>query len=113
MIVGVIISNQFCKENGIIKQMTTLYIWEQNGMVERKNKTLVENARCMISFVKLLNSFWVEVVSTTNYIQNRVPTSAPIRILIPKEKWIGRKPSMSHLKTIGCDAYVHIPRKKK
>jgi hypothetical protein len=46
-------------------------------VVECKNRTLVESARCMISFVKLPNSFWAEVVSIANYIQNRVPTKCP------------------------------------
>jgi len=50
-------------------------------------------------------------VSTTNYTQNKVPTSALVGIIILEEEWIKRKPSTSHLKTIGCDAYVHIPKK--
>jgi hypothetical protein len=49
-------------------------------------------------------------VSTTNYTQNKVPTSALVGIIILEEEWIRRKPSMFHLKTIGCDAYVHIPK---
>jgi len=64
---------KFCKENKIIKQMTTIYILEQNGVVEHKKKPLFENVRSMTNFAKLLNSFLVKVVSTTNYIQNRVP----------------------------------------
>ncbi len=74
-------SNHFCKENGIIKQMTTLYILDQNGVVKHKNKTLVESARCMISFVRFTNSFWAKVVFTTNYIQNKVSTSALVGII--------------------------------
>jgi hypothetical protein len=46
-------------------------------------------------------------------LQNRVPTSALVGIIILEEEWIRRKPSMSHLKTIGCDAYEHIPKRKK
>jgi hypothetical protein len=92
--------------------MTTPYTPKQNGVVEHKNRTLVESARCMISFVKLPNSFWVKVVSTTNYIQNRVPTSALVGIIILEKEWIRKKPSMSHLKTIGCDTCVHIQRKE-
>jgi hypothetical protein len=67
--------------------MTTPYTLEQNGVVERINRTLVESARCMISFVKLPKKNWVEVVSTT---------SALVGIIILEEKWIRRKPSMSH-----------------
>jgi hypothetical protein len=93
--------------------MTTPYTLEQNGVVECKNRTLVESAKCMISFVKLPNSFRVEVMFTTNYIQNKVPTSALVGIIILKEEWIRRKPSMFHLKTIECDAYVHTPKNNR
>jgi hypothetical protein len=63
--------NQFkelCKENEIIKQMTTTYILEQNKVAKWKKLTLVANAQCLINFANLPSSFWIETMSTTNYI---------------------------------------------
>jgi hypothetical protein len=42
-----------------------------------------------------------------------VPISVMVTITIRKEEWTGRKPSMSHLRSFGCDAYVHIPKEKR
>jgi isoleucyl-tRNA synthetase len=45
--------NVFCKENGIVKWTTTPYTLKQNGVIERKNWTLVENVWCMLQHMKL------------------------------------------------------------
>lgn len=55
--------NQFkelCKENEIIKQMTTTYTLEQHKVAKWKKLTLVENAQCIINFVNLPNSFLID-----------------------------------------------------
>ncbi|KAA0045238.1 retrovirus-related Pol polyprotein from transposon TNT 1-94 [Cucumis melo var. makuwa] len=57
--------NHFCKEHGIHRKLTTPYTPEQNGVAERKNRTVVEMARIMLQMKGLSNDFWAEAVSTS------------------------------------------------
>ncbi|GJW36791.1 retrovirus-related pol polyprotein from transposon TNT 1-94 [Tanacetum coccineum] len=61
----------YFKEEGIEHQTSTPRTPEQNGVVERQNRTLVEAARTMLSASKLPLSFWAEAVATACYTQNR------------------------------------------
>ncbi|GJR19791.1 retrovirus-related pol polyprotein from transposon TNT 1-94 [Tanacetum coccineum] len=56
--------NAFFKEEGIENQTSTPRTPEQNGVVERRNSTLVEAARMMLSASKLLLFFWAEAIAT-------------------------------------------------
>ena len=53
------------------------------------------------------HSFWVEVVFAVVYIMNNTPTTI-IHDVTPKEKFIEKKPNLSHLKVFGCITYVHV-----
>ncbi|GJR50068.1 putative ribonuclease H-like domain-containing protein [Tanacetum coccineum] len=64
--------NQFCKMNGILRQFSIARSPQQNGVAERRNKTLIEAARTMLADSKLLTTFWVEAVNTACYVQNKV-----------------------------------------
>ena len=66
---------EFCKKCGIARQKTTPYTPEQNGVVERMNKTLIERARSMLNGAGLGQEFWVEVVEAACYLVNRSPSS--------------------------------------
>eukprot|EP00253_Pinus_taeda_P019884 PITA_19884 len=103
---------EFCKKCGIAWQKTTPYTPQQNGVAERMNKTLMERARSMLSGVGLGQEFWAEAVDTTCYLVNRSPSSV-LDDKTPQEVWIGKKPSLSHLRVFGCDAYVHFPNEKQ
>ncbi|GJY67651.1 retrovirus-related pol polyprotein from transposon TNT 1-94 [Tanacetum coccineum] len=63
--------NAFFKEEGIEHQTSTPRAPEQNGVVERRNRTLVEAARTMLSASKLPLFFWAEAIATACYTQNR------------------------------------------
>nr|GEU35816.1 hypothetical protein [Tanacetum cinerariifolium] len=63
--------NAFFKEEGIEHQNSTTRTPEQNGIVERRNRTLVEAARTMLSVSKLPLFFWAEAIATSCYTQNR------------------------------------------
>ena len=76
------------------------------------NKTLMERERSMLSGAGLGQEFWVEAVDTACYLVNRSPSSA-LDDKTPQEVWTGKKPSLSHLTVFGCDAYVHVPKKKR
>eukprot|EP00253_Pinus_taeda_P035348 PITA_35348 len=103
---------EFCKKCGIVGQKTTPYTPQQNGVAEIMNKTLMERERSMLSGVGLGQEFWVEAVDTTCYLVNRSPSSA-FEDKTQREVWTGKKPSLSHMKVFGCDAYVHVPKEKR
>lgn len=66
----------FCKKAGINKDMTIPYNPEQNGVVERKNKIIMEAAKAMLHEQKLPKFLWGEVVNIALYVQNKTPHQA-------------------------------------
>lgn len=101
----------FLKSSGIQIQLTAADCPQQNGKAERKNRTLVEMARCMIIDAKLPYSFWGEAVTTANFIQNRVITRTTG--VTPYEKWNGTKPNIDVFQIFGSKCFVHIPSAKR
>jgi hypothetical protein len=73
------------------------------------NRNLMEKARCMLSGVGLGQKFWAKAVGTSCYMVNQSPSSA-LDEKTPHEVWIGKKSSLTHLRLIDCDAYVHVPK---
>ncbi|GJZ74958.1 zinc finger, CCHC-type containing protein [Tanacetum coccineum] len=67
---------QYCKENGIARQLTAPYSPQQNGVVERRNRTIMSTTRCMMKATNMPQNFWAEAVRHTIYILNSVPTKA-------------------------------------
>ncbi|GJV59553.1 retrovirus-related pol polyprotein from transposon TNT 1-94 [Tanacetum coccineum] len=59
--------NQFCEMKGILRQFSVARTPQQNGVVERRNRTLIEAARTMLADSKLPTTFWAEVVNTACY----------------------------------------------
>eukprot|EP00253_Pinus_taeda_P024185 PITA_24185 len=72
----------------------------------------MERERSMLSGACLGQEFWVEVVETTCYLVNRSP-SLTLDDKTSQEVWTGKKPSLSHLRVFGYDAYVHFPKEKR
>jgi hypothetical protein len=95
----------FCSEGGIKHYTTTPYTPQQNGVVERRNQSVVEMARCLLKAMKVPSVFWGEAVRTAIYLLNRSPTKA-LNNITPFEAWHGVKPKVSHLKIFGCVAHV-------
>ncbi|GJY21924.1 retrotransposon protein, putative, unclassified [Tanacetum coccineum] len=95
----------YFKEEGIEHQTSTPRTPEQNSIVERQNRTLVEAVRMMLSASKLPLFFWVVAIATACYTQNR-------SIIIPKHEKTAyhiindRKPSIKHLHIFGCTCYL-------
>ncbi|KAA0053129.1 integrase [Cucumis melo var. makuwa] len=98
----------FFKEQGIHHQMKARMTPQQNGVAERKNRTIMEMARSMLKAKNLPNEFWGDAVACTVYILNRAPTKS-VPGMTPYEAWCGEKPSVSHLRVFGSIAYSHIP----
>ena len=94
-------------------QYTTPGTPQQNGVSERRNRTLIGMVRSMISRSKLPGFLWGEALKTANYILNRVPTKA-VKVT-PFEAWTGRKPSFEHFHIWGCKAEgrFYNPNEKK
>ena len=97
--------NNYLKNNGIIRRLTVPYTPQQNGMAERKNRTLIEKARCMLIESKLPKKFWAEAIYTPNYLCNSIPTRTT-QYKTPFEKWVGHTPSVNHLQIFRTKAHV-------
>lgn len=101
----------YLKSKGIKIQLTVPYSPEQNGVSERKNRTLVETARCMLLDAGLPHKYWGEAIMTANYITNRLPTKSRDRT--PYEIWTGNKPNLSNLITFGSQCFTFVPKEKR
>ena len=102
----------YLKSSGIIHQKTVPKTPEQNSVAERKNRTLVEATRCMISDSNLPKSFWAEAISTANYVINRSPSQA-LGNKTPFECLFKCKPNVGHFKVFGSKAFCHIPKDER
>jgi len=100
-------ANLFCSEGGIKHFTTTPYSPQQNGVVERRNQTVIEMARCMLKSMNVPSEFWGEAVCTAVYILNRSPTKS-LHSMTPFEAWHGKKAKVNHLRTFGCVAHVKL-----
>ncbi|KAJ0566228.1 putative RNA-directed DNA polymerase [Helianthus annuus] len=103
---------EYLKVNCIRHQLTNSYSPQQNGVAERKNRTLMELSRSMMNAKELPNCYWAEAVACATYILNRTVTKTRPNIT-PYEAWNGNKPNVEHLKVFGCLAYVHIPKQRR
>ena len=57
-------------------QLTAPYTSQQNGVSERKNRSIMEMARCMLYEKELPKKFWAEAASIAVFLLNRLPTRA-------------------------------------
>ncbi|GJX08294.1 zinc finger, CCHC-type containing protein [Tanacetum coccineum] len=99
---------QYCKENGIARQLTAPYSPQQNGVVERRNRTIMSTTRCMMKATSMPQNFWAEAVRHAIYILNNVPTKA-LEDITPYEAIKQRKPNLGNLRIFGCIAYAKVP----
>jgi transposase InsO family protein len=95
----------FCEKHGIFHEFSSPRTPQQNGVVERKNRTLQEMARTMIHENNLPKHFWAEAVNTACYVQNRIYIR-PILEKTAYELFKGRKPNISYFHQFGCTCYI-------
>jgi transposase InsO family protein len=100
--------NSFCINHGIKRQLTTAYTPQQNGVSERKNRTLLNMVRSMLTSRNVPKRFWPEALVWSTHVLNRSPTVS-VKNMTPEECWSGLKPSITHFRVFGCIAHVHIP----
>ena len=99
--------DKFCEDHGIIHQKSAPFTPQQNGLAERKNRTLVDMVNAMILNAGLPFNLWGEALLTACYIHNRVPSKRTH--ISPYEIWNGRKPNLNYFKVWGCIAYYRLP----
>ncbi|GJV04212.1 putative ribonuclease H-like domain-containing protein [Tanacetum coccineum] len=98
--------NKLVKGNlGIKREFSVARTPQQNGVAERKNRTLIEAARTMLADSKLPTTFWAEAVNTACYVQNRVLVIKPHN-KTPYELFLGRKPALSFMRPFGCPVTI-------
>jgi hypothetical protein len=88
------------------------YTPQQNGVVERKNRTLKEMANCIIQSKRLSLHYWVEAINCENYIVNHTPTK-DLKNITSGEAWTKIKPNVSHFHVFGSVAWAHNPNEKR
>nr|GEU48269.1 retrovirus-related Pol polyprotein from transposon TNT 1-94 [Tanacetum cinerariifolium] len=96
----------FYDEKGISQNFSSLYIPEQNGVAKRKNRTLIEAARTMLSGSVFSKQYWTEVVATACYTQNR-STIVKRHLKTPYEIFHNRILNINFLHVFGCPVYIH------
>jgi transposase InsO family protein len=105
---GEFTSNEFmdyCSGHGIKMQFFVSKTPQQNGVVERKNRTIQEMARTMLMDSKLIDIFWTQVVHTRFHIQNRVMLRNNTD-KTPYELWKGRPTNVKHFRVFGSKCYI-------
>lgn len=105
---GEFISQEFsvyCETNGIQRHLTAPYSPQQNGVVERRNRTLLEMTRSLLKHMSVPNELWGEAVRHSTYLINRLATKT-LDGKTPYEMLRSRKPNVSHIKVFGCVCYA-------
>src|SRR4051812_11390820 len=104
---GEYLSHEFgtlLKKCGIVSQLTPPRSPQRNAVSERRNRTLLDMVRSMMSLTDLPLSFWGYALETATFTLNKAPSKSIETT--PYEIWFGKKPKLSFLKFWGCDAYV-------
>ncbi|KAK1618229.1 hypothetical protein QYE76_023746 [Lolium multiflorum] len=99
--------DDFLGEEGIQHQYSSPYTPQQNGVAERKNRTLIEAARTMMMEYNSKYNFWAEAISTACHATNRLYFRKGLE-KTPYEILTGNKPNVSYFKVFGCKCYVLV-----
>nr|GEX30777.1 hypothetical protein [Tanacetum cinerariifolium] len=94
----------YLSKNGIVQHLTSPYTPQQNGVSERRNRTLLDMVRSIFNLTTPPLSFWDYALEYAIRILNMVPTKKVHKT--PYEIWHGKAPNLSYLNVWGCEAYV-------
>jgi hypothetical protein len=102
----------FLEDEGIKHEFSSPYTPQQNGVVERKNRTLLDMARTMLDEYKTLDRFWAEAINTACYSINQLYLH---RILkkTSYELLTGKKPNVSYFRVFGSKCFILVKRGRK
>jgi hypothetical protein len=102
----------FLEEEGIKHEFSSPYTPQQNGVVERKNRTLLDMARTMLDEYKTPDRFWAEAINTTCYSINRLY----LHWILKKTSYellTGKKPNVSYFRVFGSKCFILVKRGRK
>ena len=102
----------YTHEKGIIHEFSAAYALEQNGSIERNNRTSVEATRSMLHSRDLSLTLSAEAASTTVFVWNRT-VNMQLENTTPFEQMFKQIPDMSYFRAFGSDAYLHIPKQHR
>jgi transposase InsO family protein len=100
---------KFLEEEGIKHEFCAPYTPQQNGVVERKNRTLIDMARMMLGEFKMPKRFWSEAVNTACHAINRLY----LHRLLKKTSYellTGNKPNVSYFRVFGRKCYILVKK---
>ena len=97
--------DEFFKVKGIKREYSVPRTSQQNGVAERRNRTLIEAARTMLADSKLPMNFWAEAVSAACYVQNRVLV-VQSKKKTPYELFMGRTPTFEFTRPFRCHVTI-------
>ncbi|GJV68588.1 retrovirus-related pol polyprotein from transposon TNT 1-94 [Tanacetum coccineum] len=101
---------ELCAKHRIRHEFTAPYSPQQNGIAERKNRTLKEMVTAMLISSGMSQDMWGEAILTATYLLNKIPRKEKEET--PYELWMRRKPSYQYLRVWGCLAKVAVPPPK-
>ena len=94
---------------GIKHEVFATYTPQQNGVVERKNRTLITLARTMLDEYNIPEALWAEAINTACYASNRLFLQKFLG-KTPYELLNGKKPDVSFFRVFGCKCYIYKKR---
>jgi transposase InsO family protein len=98
----------FLQQKGILSQRSCPYTPQQNGIVERKNRHLLDVVRTLVLESFVPSRFWVEALSMAVYLTNRLP-SPTLHLDFPYSRLFGVPLDYNSLYVFGCVFFVHLP----
>jgi transposase InsO family protein len=103
---------EYCVAEGIKKELTVPYNLQQNGVAERKNRTIVGATRAMIHDQGISMFLWAEACCIVVYMQNSSPHSILGKLTL-EEVYTSTRLDVSHLRIFGSVCYCHVPSEKR
>jgi transposase InsO family protein len=100
---------EYLEEEGIKHEFSAPYTQQQNGVVERKNMTLIDMARTMLGEYKTPKRFWLEAVNIACHAINRLY----LHRLLKKTSYellTGNKPNVSYFRVFGSKCYILVKK---
>jgi hypothetical protein len=99
----------YCDKIGIKHEVSLTYTPQQNGVVERKNQTLITLSRTMLDEYNTSEKLWAEAINTACYASNRLFLQKFLG-KTPYELLNGKKPDVSFFRVFGCKCYIYKKR---
>ena len=103
---------QYLNDMTIHRETSTVYTPQQNGYIERDNRTVMEMARSLLHAKDLPLKLWAEAINIAVYLLNRTINSQ-LGLITPYESWFGTKPSIKHYKIFGSIAWIFVNKERR